>query len=389
MITAPRYGRRVAELEGRGAARRGLVRRSARSRALQGLVVVPTRELAIQVASVARELCSLTSRRRAAPIQVGKEIQIWTPRRSALTELDVSTLRFVVLDEVDHLLHNYSVKEVMRLLQRLDRLREKTHRLVFTSATLDRPVLELAHKFMRDPLDLGPRSPNATAIAAALLGCPESEIAEQPEERPLQRVGQYALPPNVQHTLFIASGDRLKHWRQISRMHASFKPRSALVFVGSIESATSLREELDSKTTLRSCVLDTYAHNKERTQRKQTMELLQKGQYDLIFSTEHAARGLDMPVVSHVFNYDVPSSAEHYVHRAGRVGRLLRGTDREWSIGRVVTLVHDDKDRARMNKIASELGILFEECQQPAKGAGPRPAQVVEAALAGQVSEVV
>jgi ATP-dependent RNA helicase DeaD len=267
-----------------------------------GLVLVPTRELAVQVSeAVHRYGRGLGARvlpiyggqpigRQLQALHRGVDVVVATPGR-ALDHIRRGTLvldglEVVVLDEADEMLD-------MGFAEELDAILESTpasRQTVLFSATLPARIAGIARRHLRDPVRI------QIARASATAG-----------EGPLVRQSAYLV-------------QRAHKPAALGRVLDLEAPAAAIVFCRT-------RNEVDQLTgTLngRGYRAEALHGGMNQEQRDRVMARLRNGTAELLVATDVAARGLDIDHLSHVVNYDVPSAAEAYVHRIGRVGRAGR-----------------------------------------------------------------
>jgi ATP-dependent RNA helicase DeaD len=266
------------------------------------LVLVPTRELAVQVSEAfhryGRELGTRVLPvyggapigRQLRALEAGVDVVIATPGR-ALDHVQRGTLQLggvatVVLDEADEMLD-------MGFAEDLDALLAETppdRQTVLFSATMPRRLDALARRHLRDPVRI--------TIAR--------EAAEPGE------------PPRVRQTAYVVP--RSAKPAALGRVLDVEAPTAAIVFCRTREEVDSLTETLNG----RGYRAEALHGGMSQEQRDRVMGRLRSGTADLLVATDVAARGLDVEQLTHVVNYDVPSAPESYVHRIGRVGRAGR-----------------------------------------------------------------
>jgi len=266
-------------------------------------------------------------------------IIVGTPGRIAEfirdAKLKTNDLKVLVLDEVDHLIQKSFRDDTELIAQRANKLRRQT---VFASATIPPVVNEMTAQFMRDQVHVHAGR--------------ESQ-----------------LPPNVQHVFHIChrrKGEALK------RLIVACAPRAALVFVNDNWRINELGQFLSSGETIPTAALH---GDSDKDDRGRVLQDFRRGDVQVLVCTEMAARGLDLPNVSHVFNLDLPTDALHYIHRAGRTGRLNQvpvqsiqprdeqeGQQARMVVGTVVSLVNPDEAFV-IDKLESKLRISFERVE--------------------------
>jgi ATP-dependent RNA helicase DeaD len=268
-----------------------------------GLGLVPTRELAMQVAEAIHKYArggsvSVLPLYGGAPmgqqiraLERGANIVVATPGRALdhirRGTLKLDRLRLLILDEADEMLD-------MGFAEDLDAILEATpseRQTALFSATMPARILSIAERHLRNPARI--------AIAR-----------EKPAAGKLPRVRQLAYVVARAHKP-----------AALERVLETENPDSTLVFCRT-------RLEVDSLVEM----LNAHGHQAEalhggmeQRQRDRVMARFREGKADLLVATDVAARGLDIERLSHVVNYDVPASADAYVHRIGRTGRAGRG----------------------------------------------------------------
>ena len=266
----------------------------------QALVLVPTRELAIQVAEAFQRYASHMPGLHVLPIYGG---QSYTPQLNALRRgvhvvvatpgrvmdhlergtLDLQTIRFVVLDEADEMLQMGFVDAIDHILSLVPVERQ----VVLFSATLPNQIKRIAQKHLRDPREITVKSKTATAA-------------------------------NIRQRYWLVSGihklDALTRLLEVETFDAM------LVFARTKQSTVELVEKLEARgfaaAALNGDIL--------QAQRERTIAALKSGKIDIVVATDVAARGIDVERITHVVNFDVPYDSESYVHRIGRTGRAGR-----------------------------------------------------------------
>jgi ATP-dependent RNA helicase DeaD len=266
------------------------------------LVLVPTRELAIQVAEAfyryGRQLGTRVVPvyggqpigRQLRALDGGVDVVVATPGR-ALDHIQRSTLRLgqvstVVLDEADEMLDMGFAEDLEAILQETPEERQT----VMFSATMPRRLDALARRYLRRPVRI--------------------QVAR---ERPAS--GQ---EPLVRQTAFVVP--RASKPAALGRVLDLEAPTAAIVFCRTRDEVDTLTETLNA----RGYRAEALHGGMSQEQRDRVMGRLRAGTAELLVATDVAARGLDIEQLTHVVNYDVPAAAETYVHRIGRVGRAGR-----------------------------------------------------------------
>src|SRR5690349_13346973 len=267
-----------------------------------GMVLTPTRELALQVAeAVTRYGRGLGTRvvtvYGGAPVgpqwkalQQGVDVVVATPGRAIdlmnRGALRLDELEVVVLDEADEMLDMGFVEDIETLLDATP----DTRQAVLFSATMPRRIETLAQKYLREPVT----------------------VRIQREEVPDGEA------PKVRQTAYLVP--RTHTTAALGRVLEAERPKAAIVFCRT-------RLDVDAVTeTLTACGLRAEALHggMDQEHRSRVVDRLRSGRTELLVATDVAARGLDIDLLTHVVNHDVPQSPETYVHRIGRVGRAGR-----------------------------------------------------------------
>jgi len=287
---------------------------------VRALILVPTRELAMQVAEAAHKY-GKSAGTRVLPIYGGQSIHqqlvvlrrgvdivVATPGRALdhirRKTLDLSRLRTVVLDEADEMLDMGFAEDLEAILESAPADRQTA----LFSATLAPRIKAIAKKHLRNPVSI---RIEAEKIAAG-------EIA---------RVRQVAYM--VQ---------RQQKPAALGRILDIENPTSALVFCRTRNEVDELKETLNS----RGYRAESIHGGLSQEQRDRVMRRFREGNIDLLVATDVAARGLDIGHLSHVVNFDVPAAPDAYVHRIGRTGRAGRE-------GTAITLAEPRESRMLRN----------------------------------------
>jgi ATP-dependent RNA helicase RhlE len=275
--------------------------RQAKSKRVRVLILAPTRELAAQIHGAIRTLGQKTRvssmtlyggvniRPQIACLKKGVDIVVACPGRLldhiAQGTIHLSNLEVLVLDEADQMFDMGFLPDIRRILQHLPRHRQT---LLF-GATMPDEIRSLAREILVDPatIQVGKTAPVGTVSHAI-----------------------YPVPQHLKTTLL------LKLLRQT-------QAASILVFTRTKRRAKRLGEQL-SKAGFQATSLQ---GDLPQNRRQEAMEGFRDGSYRILAATDIAARGIDVSRVSHVINYDIPDTAETYIHRIGRTGRASRKGD--------------------------------------------------------------
>ncbi len=265
-------------------------------RPVRALIVAPTRELAIQVTEAAHTYGKHTTLRVATvyggvgkgkqrtALRNGTDIIVATPGRLLdflnEGEIDLSWVDILVLDEADRMFDMGFIKDVRRIVKAVP---EKRQTMLF-SATMPPPIQDLARSILYKPetVEVGERrDPAATVTQRAI------HVAEDKKQ-------------DLLHHLIEAE--------DVDRM---------IVFSRTKYRADRIRKKLDragfSAVAIHS--------NRSQGQRQRALKGFEAGEFQIMVATDIAARGIDVPGVSHVVNFDAPNMPEDYIHRIGRTGR--------------------------------------------------------------------
>ncbi len=262
---------------------------------LRALILVPTRELALQVAAEATALASRTHLRtvpiyggvslsqQQQSLRRGADVVIATPGRLldhvSRRNVSFTALQVLVLDEADRMLDIGFLPDLRRIIALLPRDRQT----MLFSATLIPSVVELAAEVTRRPARV--------------------------------QVEQTATPATVDQTLFPVP-EHLKA-QVLQKLLGEESMESVLIFARTKHRADRLVRQLQ-RANIRATVIH---GDRTQSQRIAALDAFRGGRSRVLVATDIAARGLDVDGISHVVNYDVPMQAEDYVHRVGRTGR--------------------------------------------------------------------
>ena len=270
---------------------------SKRDTGIKGLVMVPTRELATQIGEVFTSIAKHTKVKtfaliggveqdaQLAKLQEGIDILITTPGRmfDLIHQGYISLERVdtLVLDEADHMLDLGFIKDIQYVKKMLTR----KHQTLFFSATINPEIKKLAFSQVK-----------STAI----------RIQISPDD---------PVSANVSHAvMFVEMDDKRFFLESFIKENPASK---IIIFV-----RTRVRAERVAKAMERVAIPSITIHGeKDQTQRSDAMKKFKDGECRILIATDVSARGIDIPDVNYVINYDLPEKAENYVHRVGRTGR--------------------------------------------------------------------
>jgi ATP-dependent RNA helicase RhlE len=284
----------------------------------RALVLVPTRELALQVETnfgLYGKGCGLRGiavyggagmGQQIMRLRRGVDVIVATPGRLydhlEQGNIDLSHIEILVLDEADRLLDMGFLPQVKRIV---DQVPHERQTMLF-SATMDNEVEKLARAYLTDPaiVNAQPRSTAVPQIEQIVHRCTQGD-----------------------------KGELLMTLLQEARNEGG----GALVFTRTRHGADRLDQELVASGVRSGCIHGEISQN----QRERVLARFRAGRLEVLVATDVAARGIDVPHITHVINYDVPLCAEDYVHRIGRTGRAGRA-------GKAFTFVtHGDTPQLR------------------------------------------
>ncbi len=264
----------------------------------RAMILAPTRELAIQIYNDAQQLGKFTELKMGLAyggtgyetqrkvIKDGIDILIGTPGRIIdyfkQHVFDLKAAEIVVMDEADRMFDLGFIKDIRFLLRRAPKP-EKRQSMLF-SATLSFRVMELAYDHMNSP----------------------EQVKIEPEQVTASKVNEVVYYPANNEKIPLLIG-----------LMKDMAPHRSIVFVNTKYEADKVWSFLEGNG-FPSAVLSGDVPQKKR---QQLLEQFQKGEVPVLVATDVAARGLHIPEVSHVFNYDLPQDREDYVHRIGRTAR--------------------------------------------------------------------
>ena len=264
----------------------------------RALILAPTRELAIQIYKDAEVLAKHTGLKlglvyggtgyddQKQMLAEGADILIGTPGRLIdfykQNLFDLKFVQVVVLDEADRMFDLGFIKDIRYLLRRMSKPEERLNMLF--SATLSFRVMELAYEHMNNP----------------------EEIKINADTRIADKIDEYCYyPANAEKSTLL-----------INLLHRD-NPDRVLVFVNTRHAADEVSRTLSANEVSNAALSGDVPQRK----RESLLERFKNGKYQVLVATDVAARGLHIPQVSQVFNYDLPQDAEDYIHRIGRTAR--------------------------------------------------------------------
>ncbi len=346
----------------------------------QAIILVPTRELCVQVDAELKRLGQFTPI-RSVPVYGGQkiaaqmhflkhgpEVLVGTPGRviDLLDRriIDFRNVRFVVLDEVDRMLDIGFRDDIRNILSRVKGMKgrmpqsardveqsvaapdassgegeslsteneprdQSGHQTIFVSATISDEIEKLARRYMREPV--------------------EKLVAPGADDKPtVEKVEQFYLS--------VPPWDKYRLLRQLLLKE---NPDLAIVFTRTKRGAEKIAQRLHADGIECREIHGNLAQNK----RDRVMQGFRKGKFDVLIATDLASRGIDVADISHIINYDIPEDPEVYVHRVGRTARM-------GALGKAFTFVMPDQGD-ELTKIENLINMQIQ--QALVDGFEPRP----------------
>ena len=319
--------------------------------AVRALILVPTRDLAIQVEASIKAYAKHTHLRslvvfggvdiktQIPPLRNGVEILVATPGRLLdhieQKSVQLNQVQVLVLDEADRMLDMGFMPDLKRILALLPKQRQN---LLF-SATFSSEIKKLSSEFLVNPRLLEVARSNATSENVA------------------------------QKVYMVDSGEKLALLASLLR---STEARQALVFTKTKLSASRIARQLQRE----GFAADAIHGDKSQNERIQVLEAFKSGRIGVLIATDVAARGLDIEQLPLVINYEIPSAAEDYVHRIGRTGRA-------GASGIAISLVAPDEEKYLLE---IEKLIKTQLQREEYKGTS-RPAQTIKPTQSARVQD--
>ena len=308
------------------------------SESVQGLILAPTRELAIQIQEELRDLCAFKEGVRVVCLyggqDIGKQINqlkkrpqivVATPGR-LMDHMKRRTVRLdkvetVVLDEADRMLDMGFIRDVTRIL---DQIKHRKNLGMF-SATISREVMDISWVYQRDPV----------------------EITVRPVEESKPDIQQYRV--------------------DLDSREQKLDTIAALITHGGYERAIAfcntknMTDRLAGLLKMRGISGEAIHGDTQQRVPEKTLERFKNGEVRVLVATDVAARGLDIDDVDAVFNYDVPDELENYTHRIGRTGRAKKH-------GVAYTFVANITEGIRMDEIVRNTHADIQRLKYDADG---------------------
>lgn len=263
---------------------------------IQGLIITPTRELALQITTEAKKLAAPFGvnvlslfgghevTRQSSQLKGSPHLIVGTPGRLLdhvrRKNLNLGGVTKLVLDEADQMLHMGFIEEVEEILRQIP---SKRQTLLF-SATIPTKIRNLAKRYMDRPADIHVKTETVTLDEIRQL------VVELPQEDKLDK---------------------------LCAMIDEYRPYLAMVFCHTKQRASALNMALAQK----GYEVDELHGDMSQAKREQVMRRFRGAKLQILVATDIAGRGLDIEGITHVFNYDIPHDVELYIHRIGRTGR--------------------------------------------------------------------
>ncbi|MDN3699674.1 ATP-dependent RNA helicase RhlB [Vibrio clamense] len=264
----------------------------------RAIIMAPTRELAIQIYNDAESIIATTGIKAAlayggesydkqlAKIDDGVDVLIGTTGRIIdfykQKAFDLNCIQAVVLDEADRMFDLGFIKDIRFLFRRMPEPKDRLNMLF--SATLSYRVQELAFEHMHNP----------------------EHVVVEPDQKTGHRIQEELFYPSNEHKMALLQTLIEEEW-----------PDRAIIFANTKYKCDSVWGHLAADGHRVGLLTGDVPQKK----REKILEEFTKGQVDILVATDVAARGLHIPQVTHVFNFDLPDDCEDYVHRIGRTGR--------------------------------------------------------------------
>jgi superfamily II DNA/RNA helicase len=328
-----------------------LVKGRARARMPRSLIICPTRELAAQVAenfeiygkyhklTMALLIGGVSFKDQDKKIDRGVDVLIATPGRlldhHERGKLMLTGVQIMVVDEADRMLDMGFIPDIERIFK----LTPFTRQTLFFSATMPPEITRLTQEFLHNPVRV--------------------EVSRQATAAETVTQGVYMFKPSRRET---AAKEKRDFLRAIMTSEGD-KLRNAIIFCNRKTEVSILHKSLVK-----------YGYNAgalhgdlDQSVRTRTLNGFRDGEIKLLVASDVAARGLDIPNVSHIFNFDVPIHAEDYIHRIGRTGRAGRE-------GTALTIAAP-LDQKYLDRIEEMLGKQVDRIEAPAGSSGGEPAR--------------
>ncbi|MFZ3172644.1 MAG: DEAD/DEAH box helicase [Carboxydocellales bacterium] len=265
------------------------------SKEIQALVLAPSRELAIQITHVTNDLSAEgllgvpllgggNLERQIDSLKKRPQIIVGTPGRVLelikKRKINAQTIKQIVIDEGDKMFGLGFMGDIAAIIKAT----QKDRQIMLFSATLNDEII---------------------AKASTVMKAPE-----------IKRVTEQSRTAGTIDHIFFMAGEKDKT-ETLRKLVAIYRPQKAMVFINHNEGVGHLTKRLSS-FGLRAAGLHSDLPQQER---KKIMDMFRRGEVQLLVTTDLLSRGLDVPGVDFIFNFDIPLNEEHYIHRVGRTGR--------------------------------------------------------------------
>jgi len=225
--------------------------------------------------NIERQIDSLSKKRHFIIATTGRGLDLLEKGKLRIKEVDT-----IVLDEMDQMLDMGFIKDIQKILARASNVKH----MLFFSATMTRDIEKVANGLLKNPVTV-------SVVQGKTTDNVEQDVIEVKEgENKFEKLVELLSRPEVE---------------------------KSIVFENTKHGASKLEKEL-VKRGFRAIAIH---GNKSQNQRIRALDSFKASEVDILIATNVAARGLDIPLVSHVINYTLPNSTEDYIHRIGRTGR--------------------------------------------------------------------
>ncbi|MQY49861.1 DEAD/DEAH box helicase [Rhizobiales bacterium RZME27] len=316
------------------------------NRTTRSLILAPTRELVNQIAANLKTFIKgrplkinlvvggVSINRQQLQLEKGTDILVATPGRLldlvARRAIGLTTVRFLILDEADQMLDLGFVHD----LRKIAKIVPKKRQTMLFSATMPKAIADLASEFLTDPV----------------------KVEVTPPGKAADKVEQYVH--------FVAGkGDKTEILRKTLLENPDGR---SIVFMRTKHTAEKLMKHFDN---IGFSVASIHG-NKSQGQRERALKGFRDGEIKTLIATDVAARGIDIPAVSHVYNYDLPEVPDAYVHRIGRTARAGRDGIAIAFCAPDETMLLRDIEKLMGIEIATASGERPEAMIRPARGNG-------------------
>lgn len=293
---------------------------------IQGLIITPTRELAIQITNEAKKLSGAKEitilaayggqdvEQQVRKLNNGIHLVIATPGRlldhMRRGTINLGKLQTLVLDEADEMLRMGFLNDIESIVSGTP----KTRQTMLFSATIPNDVRSLGTQFMKNPVQVEVQGDNIT----------------------LDEIKQVVLETTDRGKL-----------DTLCQLIDEFRPYLAIVFCRTKRRVSSLHADLRA----RGYNADELHGDLSQGKRERVMKSFRNAEIQILIATDIAARGLDVEGITHVINYDIPDDAESYIHRIGRTGRI-------GNLGMAVTII-TERDKGALAQIERKIKMDF------------------------------